>query len=200
MQLFGTDERRGLFRPMKKQYLHPVFSALNRIDLGDIQWIRTFDPQLGAMNDGYCPIKLLHRDSRVATICELQELMKRIQFSIDFISSGGTYEAIELNPLDDSELATVTNAEISRLGFVYVMQNRRNGLFKIGFSKNPSFREKTLQSEEPEVEMIFAYKGSIEIEKKIHDRYSKKRIRGEWFSLREEDLASIELMIDGGEK
>lgn len=183
---------------MKKKYLHPVLSPLSRIDLGDIQWIRTFDPKLEVMDDGYCPIKLTH--SRVATICDLRELMEKIQSSIDFISSGGTYETIKLEPIDDVELENVTNAKKDRVGFVYVMQNRRNGLFKIGFSKRPSFREKTLQSEEPEVEMIFAYKGSIEIEKKIHDKYSKKRIRGEWFNLSKEDLASIELMIDGGEK
>jgi len=183
---------------MKKKYLHPVLSLLSRIDLGDIQWIRTFDPKLGVMNDGCCPIKLTH--GRIATICELRELMREIQSSIDFISSGGTYETIELETIDDVELATVTNAKKVRSGFVYVMQNRRNGLFKIGFSKRPSFREKTLQSEEPEVELILSNEGTIRLEKKIHNKYLQKRIRGEWFSLNEEDLESIKLMLEGGQK
>lgn len=86
------------------------------------------------------------------------------------------------------------------MGFVYVMQNRRNGLFKIGFSKKPSFREKTLQSQEPEVEMIFSHKGSVELEKLIHGNFSRNRIRGEWFSLTEDELESVKLMLEGGEK
>lgn len=86
------------------------------------------------------------------------------------------------------------------MGFVYVMQNRRNGLFKIGFSKKPYFREKTLQSQEPEVEMIFSHKGSIELEKLIHGNFSRNRIRGEWFSLTEDELESVKLMLEGGEK
>ena len=185
---------------MKKKYLHPILSPLSRMDLGDIQWIGTFNPESGELDGGYCPIKLLDRNNQVATICELQKLIEQIQSAIDFTSSGGVYEVIGIEPLDNDELATVANAEISRIGFVYVMQNRRNGFFKIGFSKKPSFREKTLQSEEPEVEMIFAYKGTIELEKKIHDKYSRKRIRGEWFSLNEEDLESIKLMLEGGQK
>jgi len=44
-----------------------------------------------------------------------------------------------------------------QLTFVYVILNTRNNLIKIGKSKLPNYREITLQSEEPEIELLFAY-------------------------------------------
>jgi hypothetical protein len=77
---------------------------------------------------------------------------------------------------------------------VYLMKNKRNGYIKIGVSQNPVFREKTLQSEEPEVELIFKT-GLLENgegqELHLHTSYSQKRLRGEWFNLSSQDCESI---------
>jgi site-specific DNA-adenine methylase len=63
----------------------------------------------------------------------------------------------------------------------YLMKNKRNGLYKIGKSKNPRIREKTLQSEEPTVEMVKIWEEDIE--STLHKKYAKQRVRGEWFKL-----------------
>lgn len=78
------------------------------------------------------------------------------------------------------------------LGYVYLMINWRNRYTKIGFTKNkPIIRERTLQSEEPEVEVVFLIPGSMEEERRLHQKYAHRRLRGEWFSLTEEERFQI---------
>lgn len=82
-------------------------------------------------------------------------------------------------------------------GFVYLMRNRRNGLTKIGFSKDPKYRESTLQSEEPEVALLSAWRGTRATEEELHEQFSKARVRGEWFELDDVDCALIEGRMTG---
>ena len=71
------------------------------------------------------------------------------------------------------------------------MKNLRNGFYKIGISSNPGVREKTLQSQEPEIELLFYSEGSYEDERTLHEIFVEKRVRGEWFSLDERDIDFI---------
>lgn len=80
--------------------------------------------------------------------------------------------------------------------FVYLMHDTSNGYYKIGISNNPEYRERTLQSEKPTIEMIASKKFPIRkiadsIEKALHDTYSEKRLRGEWFELDAKDIEHI---------
>lgn len=68
----------------------------------------------------------------------------------------------------------------------YIMIDHNTGYYKIGKSKKPRFREKTLQSEKPTIEMLFVINKNIE--KELHRRYSDKRVRGEWFRLEDKDV------------
>lgn len=79
--------------------------------------------------------------------------------------------------------------------FVYLMVNTDTSLIKIGTSKNPLYRERTLQSQEPVVHLIAKWNCSKEIEKRLHERYKHKRIRGEWFRLDLNDLKEIEIFM-----
>lgn len=79
--------------------------------------------------------------------------------------------------------------------FVYLMRNERNGFIKIGCSKSPAYREKTLQSEEPEVSLLFAYLGEPDLERGLHKLFASKRIRGEWFALSEEDIRTVDKIL-----
>jgi len=63
----------------------------------------------------------------------------------------------------------------------YLMKNNHTKLYKIGYSKNPKHREKTLQSQEPNIKMVKVWNKNIE--KKLHKLYSEYRVRGEWFDL-----------------
>ncbi len=80
--------------------------------------------------------------------------------------------------------------------FVYLMHDTANGYYKIGISNNPEYREKTLQSEKPTIEMVKSKKFPIRkiaesIEKALHETYSEKRLRGEWFELDKDDVEHI---------
>jgi hypothetical protein len=75
--------------------------------------------------------------------------------------------------------------------YVYLMLNKRNGFIKIGKSKWPQFREKTLQADEPEIELITFWEAPATLEKQLHKRFAEQRQRGEWFELTFKDLKSI---------
>lgn len=74
---------------------------------------------------------------------------------------------------------------------VYLMLNARNGYIKIGISDNPYFREKTLQSEEPEVVLLATAEGGRNFEGALHRFFAAKRIRGEWFNLSSNDYSVL---------
>ncbi|EDM45101.1 hypothetical protein SCB49_03234 [unidentified eubacterium SCB49] len=80
--------------------------------------------------------------------------------------------------------------------FVYLMHDTSNDYYKIGISNSPEYRERTLQSEKPTIEMIASKKFPIRkiaesIEKTLHSAYSEKRLRGEWFELNDNDIEHI---------
>ncbi|MBA4744258.1 MAG: GIY-YIG nuclease family protein [Muricauda sp.] len=80
--------------------------------------------------------------------------------------------------------------------FVYLMHDTSNSYYKIGISNSPEYRERTLQSEKPTIEMIASKKFPVRkiaesIEKALHSTYSEKRLRGEWFELNDNDVEHI---------
>lgn len=84
--------------------------------------------------------------------------------------------------------------------FVYLMHNKINSHTKIGTSQKPVFREKTLQAQEPEVELIAYWNAPPEQEKVLHRIFIQKRIRGEWFNLKTEDFKTIKEIMKPFEK
>ncbi|MEK7676906.1 MAG: GIY-YIG nuclease family protein [Verrucomicrobiota bacterium] len=72
--------------------------------------------------------------------------------------------------------------------FVYVMEDLRNGHFKIGRSMSPGKRERTLQSEVPQIVLRLSIPADEGHERELHDHFADKRLRGEWFSLAPDDL------------
>jgi len=76
--------------------------------------------------------------------------------------------------------------------FVYVAKDGHTGLYKIGKSKNPGIREKTLLAVMPLIEFVFIRPESDEFTEKIlHEEFAHKRKRGEWFELEPFDLIYI---------
>lgn len=74
---------------------------------------------------------------------------------------------------------------------IYVMKDNHTGHYKIGRSKSPTQREATLLSQKSSIELLFYFTGPSKLERKIHEMFSGKRLRGEWFELTGEDLQSI---------
>lgn len=77
------------------------------------------------------------------------------------------------------------------ISYVYIMLDQINGFRKIGFSKNPNYRESTLQSEKPSIVLEYKTLGRMEDEQAFQNYFNHKRIRGEWFDLDEKDVNSI---------
>ena len=89
--------------------------------------------------------------------------------------------------VQDDEIVFVTQSDgecnyEEEKTFVYLMKHS-NGLTKIGRSKNPQTREKTLQAEDPRLEMIFYCEACKYIERRLHQIFNSVRVRGEWFRL-----------------
>lgn len=100
------------------------------------------------------------------------------------------------NSLPNRTSNEITNHTDREYCFVYLMQDITNGYYKIGISNNPEYRERTLQSEKPSIEMIACKsfptrKIAMAIESALHTAYSQQRLRGEWFNLNDADVAAI---------
>lgn len=80
--------------------------------------------------------------------------------------------------------------------YVYVMLDSNTGYFKIGRSKTPFKRERTLQSQNPEYSLLFYWQRSQKLETELHHEFRKKRMRGEWFKLTIDDLYKLKEMVD----
>jgi len=89
----------------------------------------------------------------------------------------------------DVEFEIDTNNE--RIKKVYLLLDPDNNLIKIGQSFYPSLREKTLQGVSPKWDLIAKWIAPIEEEKYLHNLFSNKRVRGEWFDLNFNDLRKI---------
>ena len=80
--------------------------------------------------------------------------------------------------------------------YVYLMVDTSNGYHKIGISNHPEYREGTLQSEKPTIELLCAKQFPSRIiakaiESALHKTYERKHIRGEWFQLEANDIIDL---------
>jgi hypothetical protein len=106
------------------------------------------------------------------------------------LSNIADYKPIENRDLD------LTTDKRDDVCYVYLMHDTSNGYYKIGISNKPYYREKTLQSEKPTIELIASKKFPVRkiaesIEKSLHSVFDDKRLRGEWFELDEKDVEHI---------
>lgn len=105
-------------------------------------------------------------------------------------------EFLDYKPLSKKEISKDDTIKPDENCHVYLMVDTVNNYHKIGISNKPVFRESTLQSEKPTIELICSKKFpnriiAQSIEKALHDAFKDKRIRGEWFSLDEKDIENI---------
>lgn len=111
----------------------------------------------------------------------------------------GTKKIILINHADFYRLFfnnNYKNQEVENSNYVYLMVNSDSGYIKIGNSKYPRYRERTLHSQEPKISIIAKWCCDKTVEKQLHEKFKHKRVRGEWFNLQLVDLKQIqEFMI-----
>ena len=110
------------------------------------------------------------------------------------------YEKLRESNLLDQPLQEETKSNENESNedecYVYIMEDTVNHYFKIGISNKPEYREKTLQSEKPTIELIRykqypSRKIAKAIESALHESFSNKHLRGEWFELDELEVNQI---------
>lgn len=82
--------------------------------------------------------------------------------------------------------------DTSKANKIYILYDQRNNLFKIGRSIHAQQRERTLQGENPKIDMLACWIAPKEVEKELHTKYAGYRKRGEWFSLNYHHLNEID--------
>lgn len=105
----------------------------------------------------------------------------------------------EIQGIIDSSSKVASNNTTQEC-FVYLMFDSNTGYYKIGMSNTPEYREKTLQSEKPTIEMICnkrypSRQIASAIESALHNVFAEKRVRGEWFDLDKVDVSQIILSL-----
>ena len=124
----------------------------------------------------------------------------------NFINSDSWEDSIDtaniyINNLIEIKIENLTEdlkAEIFGETNVYVMIDKNTGYYKIGRSIKPEYREKTLQSEKPTIEILFSRRAKAKDETYLHKHFKAQRIRGEWFDLKGSDLTTIRRYFNTG--
>ncbi len=126
---------------------------------------------------------------------------KRLESMEDAERRGVEAETAEVERLRMDADSRRDSAEVELLRrsrfatFVYIMEDTRKRVFKIGRSKTPGKRERTLQSEVPETTLRFSIPAEESHEKELHERFAHRRIRGEWFELTDVDLLEVFIFL-----
>lgn len=84
-------------------------------------------------------------------------------------------------------------------GYVYLMRNEE-GLHKIGFSKDPDVRLRTVAAQEGQSVELVCQIPSLDmraLERDLHLQFNHLRVRGEWFYLSEGDTAYLLRLSEG---
>lgn len=79
-------------------------------------------------------------------------------------------------------------------GYVYLIWNQSDGLFKIGKSKRLTTRLRSHQTGNAGrlgIVCNIASDDMGKLEKRLHSEFDHKRVRGEWFRLSWDDAATI---------
>jgi len=105
-------------------------------------------------------------------------------------------EITNYQPLTDKETTIYKSYSNNDECYVYLMTDLKNNYHKIGISNKPEYRERTLQSEKPTIEIICSKrfpnrKIANSFEQALHQAYADKRVRGEWFNLTEKEILEL---------
>lgn len=113
-----------------------------------------------------------------------------VELNSEFIEISGVKSEFSLSAITDTD--PLTNDRLKhRLTKIYVMFDKNTGYYKIGRSKNPKKRHKTLRVGNPNIELLFFHDGRIRDERRVQAMFEDKKVHGEWYNLNGKDLTKI---------
>jgi hypothetical protein len=130
------------------------------------------------------------------TYLHKEELVKETRIFANQYSELVRKENPAYQPLLERQINQKGSALNDSECYVYLMVDTSNNFHKIGISNSPDYRERTLQSEKPTIELLAAKKFvnrdiASSFEKALHSTYESKRLRGEWFELEENEISDL---------
>jgi len=149
---------------------------------------------------------ILANTGRIASLEEVRILMESCQFHLGEFENEEEVNAENLYHFQQAEAERAKWRESKQankpekkwqddISTIYLMLNKKTGRVKIGISSNPTFREKTLQEEVPDIELFHTGAGSWNDEQSLHTHFHHKRLRGEWFDLTAEEIEEAKQII-----
>ncbi len=103
---------------------------------------------------------------------ELLFIKEKLDRTIDFAKNNNIEELndqVMISQMEDLTQDIYKKKERKQTS-IYLMIDQHSRYYKIGQSKDVMRREKTLQSEKPQIEIVFYYESYADIERKLHER------------------------------
>lgn len=102
---------------------------------------------------------------------------------------------LDFNLTDDE--VEIVRRRLKEFTFIYLIRDKTTGFTKIGISSDPErrlkqlIRQDTLLPHANEFSILLCWEDYPYIEKVLHEKYSDRRVRGEWFNLSSDDIDTI---------
>lgn len=133
----------------------------------------------------------------VPTHAQIRDFINRIE---SFYAAHTDAEILEFNRIEEKKWHEEITApipakpRIPKPGYVYLMSSSQ-GHYKIGYSIDPDNRHRMLSIELPfsiAIVCVIKTDDMKALEKELHNRFSDKRLSGEWFALVTADVEYIQ--------
>lgn len=174
---------------------NPLNESLLKLDGSRFELFKVFYADNKRIRDAFHQLVCSWQCSGMETI-QPQHMKSE---DLDLLIENGLLTADELevvNARRAREAAKQVRAENqNKPTSLYLMKDERTGFYKIGRSNNPVVRERTLQSDNPQIFMVGTWPGAMKNEKELHACFADKRVRGEWFDLTEHDVLLIQQVL-----
>lgn len=125
---------------------------------------------------------------------EVGQILVELQADRDLIRHGEYWLLTYALTVEGTEAVQLPpNQTPVKPGYVYVLKGPQ-GYYKIGKTVSPDNRIATFGIELPfdvEYELVVKVEDYHSAERRLHERYANKRVRGEWFALTKEDLQEM---------
>jgi len=183
-----------IFRPTIRKYGLEISLILGEIDFLSLSLRMNLEYDSDIFNEsGFIAIKknyFFERFEDVFTEIEFDSLLKKMdKLSLISLIVNNRINLVVLKTIPVELENNVIESKPKPKKIKTYLLKHDNELYKIGKSINPKNREKTLQAEDPNLELIHVI--GINVESSFHEIFKEKRVRGEWFKLSKEDVESI---------
>lgn len=177
----------------RKKYMNKVCFFLSSTDLWTfikepiVSYRLTFNSEGGASVDD-----VPHNLEMVPSVCQ-EVINDMFQVLTETVSKYNPAYAISNLKKEQKEDSVEVEFDYC---YVYLMYDTNTGYYKIGMSNDPTYREGTLQSEKPTINLLACHKYpsrkfASAIEAALHNVYKDCHVRGEWYKLPKEEVVII---------